>query len=631
MPAQTVMRNVLKNAADENAGDYFQNIEKWRAEKRISILKQFKELPDSVRTSLVANADNELKTDWASLHASRFLDFKLNGNRSKYEAEVMARKNKLTRLVLAELAARSGKYIPHIIDGLWLMLEESSWAYPAHMAVGNISTQGLPDPNEDIIDLGAGESGALVAWIKFLLTDELDAVSPAILKRVDWELNKRIFQPYLKQDFRWMGFGSQAVNNWNIWINKNVLLSSLLTLEDKNIRDSVINKTIKSVDVFINNYPEDGGCDEGSSYWGHAGGKLIGYVSQLQEASFNKLNFSSSKLIHNIGRYILYSHIGGNYFVNHGDGAARVYPPAGEIFSYGKLFNDTQLKQFSSYINNTITSQKKPWFNASNLTDFLSVLSLHREMQNTEPQAAYLKWTWLPDLQQLFLRANEGESKGLFFFTSGGNNGESHNHNDVGNFTIYADGNPLIIDVGVGTYTKETFSADRYKTWYMQSQWHNTPTINGIQQKEGKQYAASGVVYDNKNPDKSSLSMDIASAYPAEAMVKSWIRKWEFNSKRSEIKLRETYDLAAFVKPADIHFITVASVEEIRPGELLLSTQKSAIKMYFNPDQFELLTEYKKLEDSKIKGMWGQTLNRITLRSKANSLKGFYDFTFISE
>jgi hypothetical protein len=40
----------------------------------------------------------------------------------------------------------------------------------------------------------------------------------------------------------------------------------------------------------------------------------------------------------------------------------------------------------------------------------------------------------------------------------GGNNGESHNHNDVGSFIIYTDGEPLFIDPGVGEYTAKTFS-----------------------------------------------------------------------------------------------------------------------------------------------------------------------------
>jgi hypothetical protein len=47
---------------------------------------------------------------------------------------------------------------------------------------------------------------------------------------------------------------------------------------------------------------------------------------------------------------------------------------------------------------------------------------------------------------------------------------EIHNHNDVGNFILYVDGMPAIIDIGAVTYTALTFSKDRYKIWNMQSQ-----------------------------------------------------------------------------------------------------------------------------------------------------------------
>ena len=137
-----------------------------------------------------------------------------------------------------------------------------------------------------------------------------------------------------------------------------------------------------------------------------------------------------------------------------------------------------------------------------------------------------------------------------------GNNGDSHNHNDVGSFTIYKEGKPFIIDLGVGTYTQKTFSDKRYELWTMQSQFHNVPTFlnleeigvrhqleisqeikgvtdclgqdpvsdaynpNIILQKDGAKYAASDVsciLCTNEEAEDgkavSSLKMDIAGAY----------------------------------------------------------------------------------------------------------------------
>ena len=63
-----------------------------------------------------------------------------------------------------------------------------------------------------------------------------------------------------------------------------------------------------------------------------------------------------------------------------------------------------------------------------------------------------------------------------------GDNADSHNHNDTGSFTVYKNGLPLIIDVGVESYTQKTFSPRRYEIWTMQSAYHNLPTINDIMQ-----------------------------------------------------------------------------------------------------------------------------------------------------
>ncbi len=97
---------------------------------------------------------------------------------------------------------------------------------------------------------------------------------------------------------------------------------------------------------------------------------------------------------------------------------------------------------------------------------------------------------WLPDLQMMAARERPGSSQGLYVAAWGGHNAQSHNHNDVGNVIVFADGQPVLIDVGVGEYTAKTFSSRRYEIWTMQSAWHNLPTINGVDQGAGAGYRA---------------------------------------------------------------------------------------------------------------------------------------------
>jgi hypothetical protein len=137
---------------------------------------------------------------------------------------------------------------------------------------------------------------------------------------------------------------------------------------------------------------------------------------------------------------------------------------------------------------------------------------------------------------------------GLFVAFKGGNNGESHNHNDLGTMEIFADGKPLLIDCGVGEYTAKTFSKERYDIWTMQSQYHNCPQVNGFNQKEGKEYVADLVMIGHKH-GKEKLSnnylLNLTKAYPEEAMIEDYMRDVEL--KGEEIKITDVYKFNVFI------------------------------------------------------------------------------------
>lgn len=88
------------------------------------------------------------------------------------------------------------------------------------------------------------------------------------------------------------------------------------------------------------------------------------------------------------------------------------------------------------------------------------------EAQTEEPKGK--PFSALPNLQVFAWRRG-----GLYVAAKGGHNGESHNHNDIGNFIVYADGEPEIIDVGNCVYTAKTFGAERYELMNTRSSNHN--------------------------------------------------------------------------------------------------------------------------------------------------------------
>ncbi|MDE6963237.1 MAG: heparinase II/III-family protein, partial [Lachnospiraceae bacterium] len=127
----------------------------------------------------------------------------------------------------------------------------------------------------------------------------------------------------------------------------------------------------------------------------------------------------------------------------------------------------------------------------------------------------------------------------LLLAVKAGDNGDSHNHNDVGSFTVYKDGLPLLIDVGVESYTQKTFSPRRYEIWTMQSAYHNLPTVNGIMQKDGEACRAKEVRYQISDA-LCEIDMDIAGAYPAESGLQYYRRKASL-IKGKEILIKDSF------------------------------------------------------------------------------------------
>jgi hypothetical protein len=235
-------------------------------------------------------------------------------------------------------------------------------------------------------------------------------------------------------------------------------------------------------------------------------------------------------------------------------------------------------------------------------------------------------------LNEFALNDYLGSSAGLFLAAKAGTNYESHNHNDVGNFIIYVNGNPAIIDVGVGKYTNVTFSKERYTIWSMQSQWHNTPTINGVQQKDGTHYFASNITHSSTE-DTISFGADIAGAYPKEAEVKSWIREIDFDGKANTVKVSDKYELKKWVQPLKVHFITNLKTEKITGEVKLIGTD--GLSMEYNSKLFNVVFDHKVIDedDIELRRVWGEGVNRITLEEiehegETHSLSGEFVTTF---
>lgn len=595
----------------------------WHPFPSINERDEWNKIPENIRKIYIKNGEQYLGKPWEQLPATLFLQFVRNGNRSNYENVLFNRRLQLESLVMAEIFENKGRFLDDIANGVWSICEESFWGAPAHL---NHQRKGfgLPDVTDPAIDLFAAETAAMLAYVDYFLGDKLKEVSPRIPERILEEENRRIIQPYLSRDFSWEGREKNAkVNNWNPWINSNLLPVVLFLENDANRRSKIVYQILQSMDVFINGYPEDGACDEGPVYWTVAAGSMFNALEILYSATNGKINIYNNALIKKMGQYIYKVWIDNEYYINFADASAIVDPDAGMVYRYGKRINDSLLIGFGAFLG-----KQQKIMESTNLSRFGSLnktlpnLFIIDELNKAEIVKPFLPELWMPDREIMAARSFANSSQGLYLAAKGGNNAENHNHNDVGNFIIYCDGKPVIIDIGVGTYTQKTFSKDRYDIWTMQSQYHNLPTINGVQQKNGEEYRAENVEFSG-NSNEVNFSLEIAKAYPVEAGVISWRRDINL-IRNSKIILSEKYKLKEWKEPFRLNFMTPLKSDTSTQGKVILynPADQSKYQIIYDPKKFEVVVDVIKLDDEKLSSVWGDELERIGLISKEKQLEG---------
>ncbi len=601
----------------------------WRPFARVGDREAWERIPEKVGAAHIRRAEARLGTAWETPRATLFLDFVRDGNRSRYEAVSFGRRGRLADAVLAECFEGKGRFLDEIADGVWTICEETYWGVPAHVGAQKRGP-GLPDVTEPTVDLFAAETGMLLAWTDYLIGDRLDTVSPLLRERIRHEVRRRILDVNLaRKDFWWMGFGGQRLNNWTPWISSNWLAAALLLEDDAARRVAAVSKVLRILDNFLNPYPGDGGCDEGPGYWDRAGGSLYDCLELLASASGGRLTVFDVPLVREVGLFIARAYIRDPYFINFADAAARVTANASLIFRYGKSVGDGTLTGFGAFLaRRQMLGQGAVGGSFGALGRALPALFGLDEILAAPPAEPLLRDVWLPDLQVMAARSAGGKTDGLYVAAKGGHNDESHNHNDVGNFIVYADGWPAIIDVGVETYTAKTFSSRRYEIWTMQSAYHNLPTVNGVMQKNGREFKARDVTYA-ADDGQAAFSLDIAGAYPKEARLRSWVRTVALN-RGGDVVVRDRYELEEAREPVRLSFMSWREPRIVREGRIRLENprgapSKHALFIDYDGQMFQAEVETVPVEDGRLQSSWGTRLYRILLTARRTPLRDEFE------
>lgn len=519
-------------------------------------------LPASVHEQLIRDAEQYLNYPYPSLLASDFMKFTTANTRWAYTTPYHDRRDVLCKLVLGECVEYQGRFLQDIMNGIYLICEETTWVGNAHMSAnaGKGPRLSLPTKKTGYVDLYAGYTAGSLAWLYYIMKDELDSISPLICDTMLTELRERILEPFLLEHMPWM----TGSNNWTPTMNMWVLTTAVLTVDDDMYLEKILRKLLWSANSYLAEYPDDGACDEGANYWiGNC--DIAQFLDLVRYVTDGQINAFQSEKLHRMLRFGLDLYAGNGNYAVFSDSALKKGGSAEFVYLCGKQFRDEELMRFGAKRNNV----KNPiggW--TGNLFSEYSKLfpndTVKKEMEEyAQKETLFPLRSYYESTRNLFLREAPGE-RGLFFSVKAGHNGESHNHNDIGTFNLFRDTEPVIVDAGIGDYSQKAFLKDtRYTIWPFRSAYHNVPLIGGVEQKAGKEYAAADV-----KQEEDTITMDLAPVY-GDTRILQWRRSVAYHRQDNVIRVEENYRLTEEM-PIALNFL-LCEAPSVQDHQVILS------------------------------------------------------------
>jgi len=594
-------------------------------------------------TSLRAQAEAETGTAWPQPLVSHYARYFRDGNRTAYEGLVASRQQRLTRAVVMALSEsrRKEAWLDEVIDGAYLLCEQSSWSWAAHDDVFTRSGDVVPYPSRPYLDLGAGEVVAQLAWLDHVLGPQLDERAPGLRKRIRLETHERVIRPFLDRlDWHWLGLDGD-VHNWNPWIHSNIIAAALLLVDEPEVQAATIARCIEGLDRFLASIPSDGAIDEGFAYWWNGAGRALEGLALLEEASGGVLN-PDVPVIRGLVAFPHRMHLGHRWFLNVADGPARAHEglPWGMLHRWAVQLGDDAAAQHAATF-----AAVEPDPNATAglgrvLTQLAQLGDSKRPNEVPLGQLLSPSWgTYLPSVQIMVARQTPGSIDGLTLAAKGGHNGEHHNHRDVGSVVVAVDGVPLLVDAGQPTYTAQTFGPDRYQIRAMQSAWHSVPAPFGLEQGTGSAFAAA--VLQEPTPEEPTLALGLGAAYGLDH-PEQWIRTSLLNRELGSVVIDDRWNLPSppsglkeTTHDVDITYLVAGTVRvgtdataTITPEGIPAAETTNGLHLRWKPATAVVLVDEWLLDDPLLSDIWGAKLTRIRFRMPAeNRASGAFTLT----
>lgn len=420
------------------------------------------------------------------LSFSSFMKFSENGSRLEYENEYFQRRKMLRDFALKAWVYDDKKALKRLEEIMWAVCNEFTWVLPAHLGT---------DIFNETIDLFAAETAHTLIEIISLLKN---SISEAVIKRCIKEVKKRVLQPYInrKEPYGW----ENDKSNWCAVCGGCISMVAIYLIENDDTVLSVTEGLMPVMQNYIDSFSDDGACLEGLYYWNYGMMYFTAFLD-LYKQRFGCDYPTSHEKVKKMAEFPYKCCLGNGYTISFSDSNEHCGIYSGLSYKLHQIYNSPMVDD--EYCIGFDGDECGRWCRAVRDIAWSKVsdeITEHNNICLNEAQWAILR------------------NKNMCVAFKGGNNGEPHNHNDVGSIIVLKDGDMLINDLGAGKYTAKYFSDERYDILCNRSKGHSVPIIDSKEQKTGSEFSATDF-----GCDENKACAGIAGAYDIETL-KSCVR-----------------------------------------------------------------------------------------------------------
>ena len=428
--------------------------------------------------------DYEKFMEGGPLLALKYSEWKMfftTGNRTVYERSYSRHRSAMTTAaLLALIYPEEEKYMDFLMDAIYTLCDAYTWCLPAHQPSAD-------ENNNSHIDLCASGMAFYLAEIYTLLEDRLD---PLIKSRINAELDRRVFKPFLENvPYSWWETGE---SNWTAVCTGSVACAFMLMRPEK--ARELIPRFEKSMAGFIRGFSDEGVCLEGAGYWNYGFGNFLPYADMIKTFTDGEIDYFKDPKVKKIATFFQKVFLSERVTLSFADSEEKASRVIGRLHYIKSKYPDEakstgrKFATFSHTYEFPTRLREALWF---------------FEEEDDGGDDNYDSEFYAPSAQWYVKHA-----RAYGFAAKGGNNRELHNHNDIGHFIYAKGGKQILCDLGAGVYERRYFGEHRYECLEPSARSHSVPIIDGELQKFGYDYVARDFKYEN-----GVLTLEMSKAY----------------------------------------------------------------------------------------------------------------------